>query len=151
MSCRNYKVLEMHNDAIGAVSVGSFMPLGRVTRRISESAGSGVPFEIMTSGADTIQLTSKGYYKVLYVASVAVGAAGTVTLTLLENGIAVASSSASIGAAGTLNITLPKEVRVFANCPSQPTNCPVNLQVQLSGSAITGGSSNMLIDSCVNG
>lgn len=151
MSCKNYRVLEMHNSAIGAVAVGAFMPLGKVTRRISECAGSGVPFEITNSGADTIQLTSKGYYKVLYTASVVTGGAGTVTLQLMENGTAVASATATATAAGTLNVVIAKEIRVFANCQSCPTNCPVDLQVLLSGTAITGGSSNIIVDSCVNG
>lgn len=151
MSCSNYRVIEMTNNNIGAVAVNGLMPLGIVTRRISTKTGSGVPFEVTTSGADTLALTDKGYYDSLYSASLIVGGAGTLTLTLLENGTAIASASATAAGAGTVNITMPKVVRVFANCPSVPNNCPALLQVQLSGLAVTGGNSVLRVDSCVNG
>ena len=151
MSCTNYRVIEMQNDNIGAVAVNGLMPLGKVTRRVSTTNGYGVPFEVTTSGADTIQLTSKGYYTVIYSASVIVGGAGGITLTLLVNGNPVYAVGATAAGAGTVNLTLPKEVRVYANCPSVPTNCPASIQIQLSGTAITGGISNIIVDSCING
>ena len=151
MSCQNYRVIELQNDNIGAVAVNGFLPLGRVTRRISTTTGSGVPFEITTSGADTVQLTSKGYYKVLYSASLTVGAAGTVQVALLANGVELYNVTESAAGAGAVNLTLAKEVRVFANCAACSTNCPVDIQLQLKGSAITGGTSNIIVDSCVNG
>lgn len=151
MSCQNYRVIELQNDNIGAVAVNGFMPLGHVTRRISTNTGRGVPFELSTSGADTVQLTTKGYYKVLYSASLVVAAAGDVTVTLLANGVPLYSVTETATGAGTVNLTLPKEVRVFANCAANSTNCPVGLQLQLSGTAITGGKSNIIVDSCVNG
>ena len=151
MSCSNYRIIELQNDNIGAVAVNAMMPLGRITRRISTTTGSGVPFEISTSGADTIQLTSKGYYKVMYSASVTAAAAGTITLTLLANGQEIYSVSDEVTTPRTVNMTLIKDVRVFANCASCSTNCPVQLQIRLSGAAISGGSSNIIVDSCVNG
>lgn len=151
MACQNYRVIELQNNNIGAVAINGFMPLGQVTRRISTTTGSGVPFDITTSGADTVQLTSKGYYKVIYSASLTVSAAATVQLCLLVNGTEVYNVTGTSGGAGAINLTLPKEVRVFANCAACSTNCPVNLQIQLKGSAITGGTSNLIVDSCVNG
>lgn len=151
MSCQNYRVIEMQNDAIGAVSVGSLLPLGRVTRRISKSAGSGVPFEVSSSAADTVQLTAKGYYKVIYLASLTVGGAGAVTVTMLVNGEEVFSVTENAAGAGAVIIPLIKEIRVFANCGSCPTNCPAEVQFRLSGTAATAGTSNLIIDSCVNG
>ena len=151
MSCTNYKIIEMQNDAIGAVSINGFMPLGSITRRISTSTGNGVPFDVTSSGADTILLTTKGYYKAIYNASLTVGAAGPVTVTMLANGNPVYSVTENASGAGSVNLTLIKEIRVYANCPSMPTNCPTRVQFQLSGSAITGGTSNIIIDSCVNG
>lgn len=151
MSCQNYRVIELQNNNIGAVAINGFMPLGQVTRRISTTTGSGVPFDITTSGADTVQLTSKGYYKVIYSASLTVSAAATVQLCLLVNGVEVYNVTGTSGGAGAINLTLPKEVRVFANCAACSTNCPVSLQIQLKGSAITGGTSNLIVDSCVNG
>lgn len=151
MSCQNYRVIELQNDNIGAVAVNGFMPLGRVTRRISTNTGSGVPFEISTSGADTVQLTNKGYYNVLYSASLAVSAAGTVQVALIANGVELYNVTESAAGAGAVNLTLSKVVRVFANCAANSTNCPVDLQIQLKGSAITGGTSTLRVDSCVNG
>lgn len=151
MACQNYRVIEMQNNNIGAVAINGLMPFGNVTRRISTTTGAGVPFEVITSGADTIQLTTKGFYKVIYSASLTVSAASTVQLALLANGVELYNVTATAGGAGAVNLTLPKEVRVLANCSSCPTNCPVNLQIRLTGSAITGGTSNIIVDSCVNG
>lgn len=150
MACQNYKVIELQNKNIGAVAAGSLLPLGNVTRRISDRTGSGVPFDITTSGADTVQLTRKGFYKVMYSATLTVGSAGLVTLTLLANDAEIYSVSET-ASAGSVNLTLPKLIRVFDNCAANSTNCPVNLQIRLSGSAITGGTSNLIVDSCVNG
>ena len=151
MSCANYRLIEMQNTAVGAVASGAFMPFGKVTRRVSNSAGCGVPFQVAYSGADIIQITQKGYYKVEYNASVTVGGAGDITFVLMANGTPIYSITHHVTAAGTYNLNFPKEVRVFANCPSCATNCPMDIQVQLAGLAITGGTSNIIIDSCVNG
>lgn len=151
MSCQNYRIIELQNNNIGAVAVNGFLPLGQVTRRISTSTGSGVPFEVTNSGADTVQLTCKGYYKVIYSASLTVSAAASVQVVLLANGVEVYNVTQTAGGAGAVNLTLAKEVRVFSNCAANSTNCPVNLQLQLKGSAITGGTSNLIVDSCVNG
>lgn len=151
MSCTNYRVIEMQNTGIGQVANNAFMPFGRVTRRISTSSGNGVPFQVTNSKADTIQLTNKGYYKVLYNATITVGGAGDITLVLLANGTPVYSITHHATAAGNYNLTLPKEVKVFANCASCTTNCPMDIQILNAGQAITGGTSNIIIDSCVNG
>lgn len=151
MSCQNYRIIEMQNTGMGAVPNGGYLPFGKVTRRISTSTGNGVPFQIASSGADIIQLTTKGYYKVLYNATLTVGGAGDITLVLLANGTPIYSITHHATAAGNYNLTLPKEVRVFANCAANPTNCPVDIQIRNAGQAITGGTSNIIIDSCVNG
>lgn len=151
MSCSNYRIIELQNDNIGAVADGSLMPFGRITRRISTTTGSGIPFEISTSGADTIQLTSKGYYKVMYSASVTPAAAGTITFTLLANGEPLYSVSDEVTTAREVNLTLIKSVRVFANCASCSTNCPMQIQIRISGVALASGTSNIIVDSCVNG
>lgn len=151
MSCQNYRILEMQNNNIGAVAVDGLMPFGIITRRTSCSTGHGVPFDVTTAGANTIVLTSKGYYKVMYNSSLTVGAAGAVTLTLLVDGAPVYSVTENAAGAGAVNLTLIKEVRVFANCASAPTNCPANIQIQLTGTDVTGGTSNIIVDSCING
>lgn len=151
MSCTNYRIIELQNNAIGSQAVNALLPLGTVTRRISTTTGQGVPFDLTTSGTHTVNLTSKGYYKVAYSASLTVENAGQVTLTLIAGGSAVYSVTATAAAGDTVNLTMIKEVRVFANCQSCPTNCPLPIQIQLTGTAITGGTSNLIVDSCVNG
>lgn len=151
MSCTNYKIIEMQNTGMGPVLNNGFIPFGKVTRRIATYSGSGVPFQVTTSGADTIQLTSKGYYNVLFNATVTVGGAGDITLVLLANGTPVYSITHHATAAGNYNLTIPKTVKVFANCASCSTNCPMDIQIQNAGQALTGGTCIIKIDSCVNG
>lgn len=151
MSCQNYRVLEMQNNNIGIVAVDSYMPFGNITRRISKTTGGGIPFEVSSSGADTISITNKGYYKVNYNGSLKVGAAGAITLTLYVNGNEVAKSTTTASGEGTFNVNLVKVIRVFANCEANSTNCPANLQIQLTGTGVTGGNSVIIVDSCVNG
>lgn len=151
MSCTNYRIIEMQNTGMGAVASGALMPLGSITRRIATTTGSGVPFQVTHSGSDTIQITSKGYYKVEYNATLTAGGAGDITLVLLANGTPVYSITHHVTAAGNYNLHFAKEVRVFANCPACSTNCPMDIQVQNAGIAVTGGTSNIIVDSCVNG
>ena len=151
MSCTNYRLIEMQNTGMGAVASGALMPFGRVTRRIATTTGNGVPFQVMHSGADTIQITSKGYYKVQYNATLTAGGAGDITLVLLANGVPTYSITHHATAAGNYNLNFAKVVRVFANCQSCSTNCPMDIQIKNAGIAVNGGTSDIIVDSCVNG
>ena len=151
MSCTNYKLIEMQSTGIGAVASGALMPLGTITRRIATTTGSGVPFNVMHSGSDTIQITNKGYYKVQYNATLTVAGAGDITLVLLANGVPTYSITNHVTAAGNYNVHFAKVVRVFANCQACSTNCPMDIQIQNAGIAVTGGTSDIIVDSCVNG
>lgn len=151
MSCQNYRCIEMQNTGIGPVVNNAYMPLGKITRRISKSPGNGVPFQVATSDADIIQLTEKGYYTVQYNATLTVGGAGDITLVLLANGTPVYSITHHATAAGNYNLDFSKMVRVFANCQSCATNCPMDIQILNAGVSINGGTSNIIVDSCVNG
>ena len=151
MSCKNYRVLQMTNDSIGAVAADSFMPLGRITRRIGTKINDSTPFDVMSSSADTVQLTSAGYYKILYNATIVASAAGIAKLTLVVGGVDVYSASQTVASGATLNLMLPYDTRVFANCNTQPTNCPLPVQIRLSGVGASSGTANLIIDSCVNG
>lgn len=151
MSCQNYRCIEMQNTGMGPVANNGFMPFGRITRKISTCSGNGVPFQVATSSADTIQLTAKGYYTVKYNATLTVGGAGDIILVLLANGTPVYSITHHVTAAGNYNMNFSKMVRVFANCEACSTNCPLDIQIQNAGVALNGGTSDIIVDSCVNG
>lgn len=143
----NYRVLQLTNTAVGAVAADTLMPFGAVTRRICCSGNSGTPtFAISTSGTDTITLNKTGYYRVSYVGSLVAGAAGAVSLALVANGTPIYTVSETATAAGdTVNISLEYMVRVLPNCASV-LNAPLNIQIENTGVALTGGTSNILIE-----
>ena len=72
--------------------------------------------------------------------------AGIVTITLTSNGTAIYSVSETATAEGTVNVTLPIALRVCPNSCGTPTNCPVGVQLQLSGVPVSSGNSNILIE-----
>lgn len=143
----NYRVLQLTNTAVGAVAADTLMPLGAVTRRICCSGNSGTPtFAISTSGTDTITLNKTGYYRVSYVGSLVAGTAGAVSLALVANGTPIYTVSETATAVGdTVNISLEYMVRVLPNCASV-LNAPLNIQIENTGVALTGGTSNILIE-----
>lgn len=142
----NYKVIQLTNNNVGAVAADEYMPLGIVTRKISNGRSCPTPFNVTYSGSDTLELTECGYYRITYNASLVAEASGLVTLNLMAGGESVYSVSATATADGTVNLTLPYEVRVFTNCPSTPVNCPLLLQVQLETTGVTGGTSNLIAE-----
>lgn len=142
-----YRVLQLTNQAIGAVAVNEYMPYGKITRRIQESFGGGSTFNVTTSQSDIVYLNELGNYDVTYSASLVASAIGEVSVALIVNGTQVYEVGATASAIDdVINITLPYQVRVCPNCAGAPTNCPVSIQVQLTGVAITSGQSNMLIE-----
>ena len=68
-------------------------------------------------------------------------AAGVLIVTLVVNGVNVYSSAATVATGATVNLTIPYQIRVLPNCPSNPNNNPANVQIQLNGVGITGGTS----------
>lgn len=142
-----YRVLQLTNQAIGVVAVDGFLPYGKITRRIQEACNGGATFNVTTSQADTVYLNEIGNYDITYSASLIAGAIGEVSVALIVNGTQVYEVGATAAAVGdVVNITMPYQVRVCPNCAGTPNNCPVSIQVQLAGVAITGGQSNMLIE-----
>lgn len=140
----NYRVLQLTNTSIGAVEADVLLPLGTTTRR---GGTKGEPiFSISTSGTDTVSLNKTGYYKISYVGSLVAGAAGVVSVALLSNGTPIYTISETAAAAGdTVNISLEYMVRVLPNCASV-LNAPLNIQLENTGVALTGGTSNTLIE-----
>jgi hypothetical protein len=142
----NYKVIQLTNTAVGAVAVDEFLPLGVVTRKIQSGDNSCPTFNVTTTGANLVYLNEPGYYNITYSASLIAGAAGILTITLTSGGTEIYSVSSTATADGTVNVTLPYQVRVYKNCPNTPPTCPMPVQVQLSGVAVTGGTSNLLVE-----
>ena len=46
---------------------------------------------------------------------------------------------------GIVNITIPLDIYVPCNCNSLPNSVPANVQIQSTGVALTGGTSNLII------
>lgn len=136
-----YRVLQLTNSATGAVAVTSFMPLGTITRRISRCETCVNTFTASNTGNNTVSINECGNYNITYNASLIGAAAGVLIVTLVVNGTNVYSSSATVTAGGTVNLTIPYQIRVLPNCNSVSTNLPVNIQIQLNGVGITGGTS----------
>lgn len=142
-----YKQIQLTNSNIGDVAVDGFIPLGIVTRRINAPFNCCNTFVVGSTQADTLTITEPGFYKVTYSLTAETAAAGTVTVSLLTNGTSVYSVSSAVTAADTpVNVTLPYTVRVCPNCASTPTNCPVVIQLQISDTAITGVSGNLIVE-----
>jgi hypothetical protein len=141
-----YKLIQLTNNAIGATTAQTLLPLGLITRRLNASACNCTTFQITSSDSDTLILNDPGYYKITYNANLIAAAAGDLSVSLLANQQEVTSSSETVAAADdTANITLIYTIRVCPNCCSAPTNCPVNIQLQLGDVAISAGSTANLI------
>lgn len=136
-----YRVLQLQNNAIGAVAVTNLLPLGIVNRRVVRCDANIDTFTTSTTGTNTVTINECGNYNVTYNASLIAAAAGTLIVTLVSNGVNVYSASQTVAAGQTVNITVPYQIRVFPNSPAISTNNPLNLQLQLNGVSITGGTS----------
>lgn len=143
----NYRVLQMTNTSVGAVAVNELMPFGIITRRVTRPVcDAGPTFTISTTGTNTITINECGNYEVTYSTSAVASAAGIVTFNLLVNGVNTYAVSETVAAGDTINLTLPYQVRVLPNSAATPTNNPVNIQIELTGVAITGGTSNIIVE-----
>lgn len=142
-----YRLLQLTNDAVGAVAANAYLPFGVISRRISCPKSCGTTFNVGDTGSNVIYLNEAGYYKITYNASLLPGAASPVTISLIVNGTSVYTGTAETSATGdSVNITIPFVIRACPNCASTPTNLPVSIQLQLGSTAITGGSSNLIIE-----
>lgn len=143
-----FRIIQLTNTSVGAVSVDTYMPLGIITRRINPNCPNinNRTFTVSSTGTNIVTINECGYYKVLYSASVVAGAAGIVTLSLQLNSSTVYTVSATAAAGDTVNLTLPFEIRVLPNCQAVINNIPVNIQVLLSGVALTDGNTNLIVE-----
>ena len=143
----NYRMIQLTNKNIQAVAANTLMPLGSITRRVCPRTNCCQTFEVTTSGADTVNITEQGYYRVTYNVSAISAAAGLVSFSLNVGGTSVYIGSATAAAVGdTVNVTISFMVRAFGNCASLPVNLPLAIQVENTGAALTSAVSNIMIE-----
>ena len=143
----NYRMIQLTNKNIQAVAANTLMPLGSITRRVCPRTNCCQTFEVTTSGADTVNITEQGYYRVTYNVSAISAAAGLVSFSLNVGGTSVYVGSATSAAVGdTVNVTISFMVRAFGNCASLPVNLPLAIQVENTGAALTSAVSNIVIE-----
>ena len=143
----SYKQIQLTNNTVGDVAINAYMPLGRVTRRINAPFNCCNTFTVTTSDADTVMLNDVGFYKITYSLTATAAAAGEVTVALVTNGTSIYTvSQAVVDETAGVNLTLPYTIRVCSNCSATPDNLPVSVQIQNTGIALTGATSNIIIE-----
>jgi hypothetical protein len=143
----SYKQIQLTNSTVGDVAINEYMPLGRVTRRINAPFNCCNTFTVTSSDADTVMLNDVGFYKITYSLTATAAAAGVVTVALVTNGTSIYTVSQTIVDETTgVNLTLPYTIRVCPNCSATPDNLPVSVQIQNTGIALTGATSNIIIE-----
>lgn len=142
-----YKLIQLTNTGINEVATNAFIPLGVVTRRINAPYSTSETFQVTNSTADSVTITEPGFYKVTYNITATAAEVGTVTLELITNNLSVETVSSTITTADDpVNVTLIYTIRVCPNCCSTPTNCPVAVQIQSTGVALSGDTANLIIE-----
>ena len=141
------KVLQLTNRNILAVAADGYMPLGITTVKYQlENCNCPQVFTVTSSASDNLVINRGGTYRLDYNASLMTSAAGTVTLNVFVNGVSMYTVSATAAAASDLlNITIPLDIYIPCNCNSIPNSVPANIQIQNTGIALTGGTSNLII------
>lgn len=123
MSCKS--AIYTANTTATAVAVGSAIPLGTIIRRFGNN--------VNLSGNGII-MSGSGYYDVNASITLTPTAAGTVTVSLLRDGVAIPGATASetvAAAATTVNLSIPALVRL------QCCNSSSTLTFVLTGAAAT--------------
>lgn len=102
MSCKSALYAAMQTPT--AVAVDGVIPLGSLIRRYG--------CDVALNG-NAVNITGAGYYDVDASVTITPAAAGTVTITLYKDGVAVPGATASETAAanGTVNLCIPPLVR----------------------------------------
>lgn len=125
MACK--ALLFTSNTIDQTVAVDGFLSLGGVVRRRAGNCDNG-PSANLVGNADV--LTGGDYYEVDANVIVTPTAAGTVVITMLQDGVVVSSASATVAAADT-TVTLPLTGIVRTRGGSS------NITFQLAGAAST--------------
>jgi hypothetical protein len=142
-----YKLIQITNSEISDVATSENMPLGSVTRRINAPYNYCNTFVLSSSESDTVTINDPGFYKLTYSLTANAADVGVVTLDLVVNGSSVYTVSEYLGTAEQpVNITLPYTIRVMPNTCGVTTNLPTTIQFKNNGVALTGVSSNLIIE-----
>lgn len=141
------KVLQLTNKNVSAVAANGYMSLGiSPVKYPADNSNCQPVFTVTSSNADTLVVHRGRAYRLDYNGSLMASAAGTVTLAVLLNGTSLYTVSASATAASDLvNIAIPLDNYIPCNCNSLPNSVPANIQIQNTGVALTGGTSNLII------
>lgn len=134
--CQNWLLIELTNGNIGSVPAGSLLPIGAITRKVAQEPRCTPTFEVGTTQNNVVTVSE-------YTGTLVAGAAGVLTLSLLADGVAIATRSATVTADGSFIFALSKEIRVLKNCCNNVT--PITLALQISGVAITGGNGTLIL------
>ena len=89
-----------------AVAINGVVPLGSTIRRFGCN---------IEQDGNSITLAGRGYYRINMSATVLPSAAGTVTITMLKDGVAVAGATASVSTSVAGNPVNPNIVAVVRN------------------------------------
>jgi hypothetical protein len=131
-----YKLIQLTNNNIQAVAADSFIPLGTVTRKINSPSGACSTFTVNSSSIDSVSINEPGYYKITYSATLTAGAAGTMTVTLVNNSTDVYTVGEEATAAEDIvDLTLIYVIRIYPNCCASNTNYPAAIQFRLGDTA----------------
>lgn len=146
-----YKLIQLTNTNIGATIANTVLPLGLVTRKINSALTGCSTFQVSSSSADTLYINEPGYYKITYSATLTAGAAGVMSVSLMNNQTAVYTVSEDATAAeDVVNLTLVYVIRVCPNSCAAPYNCPATIQMQLgdvaTGITPTPSSANLIVE-----
>lgn len=125
MSCK--ALLFTANTVAQTVAINGILALGNVIRRRASNCNNG-PSANLVGSADA--LTGGDYYEIEANVVVTPTAAGTVVITMLQDGVAVSSASATVAAAAT-TVTVPLIGIVRTRGGSS------NITFQLTGAAST--------------
>ena len=142
-----YKQIQLTNNTLGSVAINAYMPLGKVTRRINTPYNYSNTFVVTSSTADSVVINDAGFYKITYSLTASVAAEGEVTIALVTNGDTIYTVSQYVAdATGPVSLTLPYTIRVAPNSCGAPANIPVSVQLQNTGIALTGETTNLIIE-----
>jgi hypothetical protein len=143
----SYKQIQLTNTAIEDVAVNAYIPLGKVTRRINAPNSCCNTFTVTSATSDTVVINDAGFYKITYSLTATAAAAGDITVAIVANNTSVYSVTQNlVDETGSVNLTLVYTIRVCPNCVASPDNVPVSVQIQNTGSALTGSSGNLIIE-----
>lgn len=140
--CDDWRLIELTNGDIGAVSAGGLIPLGAVTRRVSKEPKCTPTFEVGTTANNVVTISEPGIYNVIYTGSLIAGAAGNLSLNLLVDGDISVTRTSTAAESSSMIYALAKEIRVRSSCCN---GSPVTIALSISGIAITGGNGSLII------